>query len=81
MNLADTAASLEALSKAGDEEQVIKEHEPAMDLYRDTTEKILRILGEGSEADAPDDDGDEILEFAPDSDEVMEFVPDSEREE
>ena len=81
MNLADAAASLEALSKAGDENQVIKEHEPAMVLYRDTSEKILRILGENIEADAHDDDGDEILEFAPDSDEVMEFMPDSERNE
>ena len=80
-NLADAAASLEALSKAGDENQIIKEHEPAMVLYRDTSEKILRILGENIEADAHDDDGDEILEFAPDSDEVMEFMPDSERNE
>ena len=81
INLADAAASLEALSKAGDENQIIKEHEPAMVLYRDTSEKILRILGENIEADAHDDDGDEILEFAPDSDEVMEFMPDSERNE
>ncbi|MBO7356622.1 MAG: Hpt domain-containing protein, partial [Lachnospiraceae bacterium] len=76
--LAEEAASLEALSKSGEGDEVLKGHGPAMKLYEETVMTIRSILSEDGN-DGEDDTDPEVMEFSPEEGDVLEFIPDTDR--
>ena len=76
--LAEEAASLEALSKSGEGDEVLKGHGPAMKLYEETVMTIRSILSEDGD-DGEDDTDSEVMEFSPEEGDVLEFIPDTDR--